>query len=168
MKIAFKVFTITALLVILASTVLPSQSQAISTEQTTKNVYHSFLENVLCLDFTKYNLTNSGYGTSYPPKFGGVVKEETISYTLDSAQSTVNTWATFDNGAITTCSMYATRGSVAYSKLLPTNVIDSTKDFIQKYEKFLTQFYSKDTSYLQQVLSSLDGVNAQASTNKNS
>jgi hypothetical protein len=165
MNLSLKVFAITVLLFsICAILVLPCQSQAVSSEQTSKNIYKTFLTNVLGVDFNQYNITKSGYGVIYPPKFGGIIREETISYTLNSGQSTVNTWCILDNGNITACSMYATQGSVIYAQPQTSNILESTKGFMDKYERFTVQFYSAETTYLQQSLASLDNINAATPT----
>jgi hypothetical protein len=167
MKLSLKVSAMTMLLfVICASLVLPCESQAVSSEQISINTYKAFLTNVLGVDLSQYNLTRNGYGVSYPPKFGGVVKEETISYILNSSQSAVSTWCVLDNGNITVCSIYAIQGSVVYAQPQTSDILESTRNFMEKYEQFSVQFYAADTAYLQQSLASLDDVNAPEPTSK--
>lgn len=143
----------------------PSWSQTSSsftspTEQIVKETYKSFLRNVMDIDLTKYNLTNQGYGVSYPPSYGDAVREEVVSFTLDSTQGNATTWGTFDNGILTSC--HINPPNLLFFENSPSeNIFDAAKSFLQKYQTFAMQYSSKDISYLTQALSTLDTVKGQ-------
>ena len=50
----------------------------------------NFLGEVLEIDLTKYNVTNTGSSSSYPSYYGGLVKEEGASFNLESDLSKVS------------------------------------------------------------------------------
>lgn len=138
--------------------------QASSTEQAATINYQSFLTDVFGVDLTKYNITKSGYGVSYPSSLGEKVREETLSYTLDSGQGKLSTWCLIRDGVITTCSLYPIEGQTFFAR--PVNLKDSLNNFMQKYQTFVSQSYKKDVSYLLQAMSSIEDVNYQTATEK--
>ncbi len=165
MNSKLKVIALTILLFfIFADLALPCQSQETSSEQISKNTYKAFLTDVLCVDLSQYNISKSGYGVNYPEKFGGVVREETISYTFNSGQSTVNAWCIIDNGNISACSMYAVQGSVIFNQPQPIDLAESTRNFMQNYERFTAQFYGADTTYIQQLVATIGSLNSMATS----
>ena len=112
----------------------------------------------------KYNVTNSGYGISYPLNLGGNIREESVSYSFDSGQSKADAWCIFDNGVMTSCSYTPTTGPVSYAQTPSTNAIQQAETMIQKYTDFALQHYSIDTTYLQQAKSILHEANSQKAT----
>jgi hypothetical protein len=138
--------------------------QAVSAPDQTTALYQSFLTDVLGVDLTEYNITSSGYGTSYPSSLGGKIKEETISYTLDSGQGKLSTWCLIENGVITTCSMDNIGGQTVFAH--SNNLKDSLNDFVQKYQAFVRQYYKEDDSYLSQAISIVNNVDFQSITEK--
>lgn len=138
--------------------------QAVPAPAATTALFQSFLSDVMGIDLTEYNITSSGYGTSYPSSLGGKVKEETISYTLDSGQGKLSTWCLIENGFITTCSMDNMGGQTVFAH--SNNLKDSLNDFMQKYQAFVRQYYKKDDSYLSQAISIVDNIDFQSVTEK--
>ena len=179
MKNSFKILAVTlVLLVTLSGVVLPCRGEETASEQSAKNQYQSFLTEVMGLDLAKY-FVNMGYGPNhgpqsgisyglnFPPEFGGDVKEEGLACDLNSSQSYADSSCILDNGVITVCTVGAVNGALIYNQSPPpSNLVDAAKYYIKKYEGFVTQTYSRNTDYLQQALSCLDGVDGQTSIDK--
>jgi hypothetical protein len=138
--------------------------QAVSAPEKTTELYQSFLTDVLGVDLTRYDITNPGYGTSYPSSFGGKVKEETISYQLISGQGNLSTWCLIHDGVLTSCDVNHLAGQTGYS--YPVNIKDSFYSFMQKYQTLVEQYYQKDSAYLKQALSMVEGLDFQTETQK--
>jgi hypothetical protein len=138
--------------------------QAVSAPEETTELYQSFLTDVMGVNLTEYNITSSGYGTSYPSTLGGKVKEETISYTLDSGQGKLSTWCLIEDSNMQVCSLYPIEGQTIFSN--PINLDDSIDEFMQKYQAFVSQTSKKDTSYLGQAMSLIENVDFQTATEK--
>ena len=166
MKSLLKILATSLILLFVFSSAISQPCKADSAEQTLKGICQSFLANVVGVDLTKYNITST-YGVQYTPTFGGKVKEEGLHFGLELGQSEVSASFEFYNGVMVHCGWGSTPwGSTIYTQMPPANLVDATKNFLQKYETFVTQTYSRDTTYLRQALTCLDGVNAQTSTDK--
>ncbi len=78
------------LLMILATSVLSMfvlavpfiQISKAEADFTAKNRLTAFLSEVIGLDLTRYNVTESS-GFSYPSEYGGLVKQEVVSFHLE-------------------------------------------------------------------------------------
>ncbi len=58
-----------------------------------------FINDVMGIDTSKYELTSHSYGSSYPSTFGGSVKQEIMALTLNSSDgSSIQADVTFNNG----------------------------------------------------------------------
>ncbi len=148
MKTLHKTTIVAISLLMITANMFVQFVQAESTETSAKENLKSFLFDVVGLDLTKYNITKSGYGISYPSNLGGIVKEETVSYTFDSGQSKADSWCTFDNGIMTSCSLTLTEGSAIYVQTRSANLVEETGNIIQRYQIFANQHNTKDTEYL--------------------
>ena len=142
-----------------------STEQTSSTKQATQNLYLTFLTSVLNINLTKYTVGQSDYFVSYPPKFGGTIREEYFSYLFNSGLGTIDTWSVFDNGRMSVCSIRTT-GQVLYTQAPAGNIADATNAFFRQYKTFVSGSYSEDSSYLQQALTSVSTVNMQQSADK--
>ena len=136
-----------------------------STKQATQNLYLTFLTSVLNINLTKYTVGQSDYFVSYPPKFGGTIREEYFSYLFNSGLGTIDTWSVFDNGRMSVCSIRTT-GQVLYTQAPAGNIADATNAFFRQYKTFVSGSYPEDSSYLQQALTSVSTVNMQQSADK--
>jgi hypothetical protein len=134
--------------------------QAHATETSTQAKLQSFLTNVLGIDLTRYTVTQSGYGASYPLKYGGLVEEEVVSYTFSNNNG--NEFAAdpcfFDNGILTACDFNSIQGSILYAQSPSASILDQAKSILQSYQAYASQNYAIDTSYVQQAQGMLSNV----------
>jgi len=127
----------TVLFVLAFSLTQTSQADdANAANSTAEDKLPAFLSEVIGLDLTKYNITNEGYGVSYPPEFGGLVKRENIIFTLESNNSKIPAAATFDNGFISWLHFYPSSGSMIYAKQPSTDALDESRNILQRYQLF--------------------------------
>ena len=146
------------LLIVAVSLVQTTKAYSVdTTNATAKDKLPVFLSEVIGLDFTKYNVTNQGYSVSYPSNYGGLVKDEVISFTLESSSSKISVMGIFDNGFIYGIIFRPIDGSVIYSQQPSTNVLKESENIIQKYQTFAKN-YGIDTSHLTPALSILNSV----------
>lgn len=124
-----------------------------------------FLSDVIEIDLASYNITQSGYGASYPPKYGGLVKEEAVSYTFstdNNAKLDVN--SIFDNGKLCSCDINPIKGEIQYKDSEPVSILNTAKSVMQKYQTYASTYYAFDISYLQAAQSMLNNIAKLAST----
>jgi hypothetical protein len=160
MKVSKKKISVTiiVLLVLAVSLIQTSRADTVTlANSTAKDKLPEFLSQVIGLDLTKYNITNQGYGVTYPSRYGGVVKEENIIFTLDSKDSKIAVAGVFDNGYIYWINFYPMEGSIIYAKQPSTNAFEETKNILQRYQTF-TQNYGVDSSHIALALSMLSNV----------
>ncbi len=117
----------------------------------------AFLNEVLGIDSSSYELTTPSYGYSYPSTYGGLDKEELASFTLNSSDGdAIHALSIFDNGypSLIDFSLY---GSVATDQQYSTNTLEKVQSIILRYQTF-AQNYSIDTSEIAQALNMLSNV----------
>jgi len=100
----------------------------------------AFLSDVIGLDLAKYNRTNEGYGVSYPSKFGGLVKEEHLSFWLNSNDYKVTVGSVFDNGFPSWIHVNVLNGSLIYATQPSTDGLVESRNIIQRYQVFAQKF----------------------------
>ncbi|MGD6810561.1 MAG: hypothetical protein ACQCN3_12760 [Candidatus Bathyarchaeia archaeon] len=132
--------------------------------EATTAFFQSFLTDVMNVNLTEYNITQSGYGTSYPSSLGGAVKEETISYKLDSGQGELSTWCLIKDGVITSCSLRPIEGQTFFT--YTADIKESMNKVLQNYLNFASETYQKDTAYLLPVISSVEDIDYQKESEK--
>jgi hypothetical protein len=116
----------------------------------------SFLSDVIGLDLPQYNITNEGYGVSYPSRFGGVVKEEHLSFTLDSNDYKITVGSVFDNG-FPWIQIRALNGSLIYKTQPSKDALVEVRNIIQRYQVFAEKYGidTVDTAAALNLLSSI-------------
>ena len=144
-----------AILVLLALSVMlihvSRVNMAVVAEIDAKEKVPAFLSDVIGIDLSEYHKTNEGYSTSYPPEFGGLIKREQLSFTLESADSTIPVAAMFDNGFIRWIYFYPLSRSMIYAKQPSTSALDESRNILQRYQTFC-QKYGLDASYVTSFL----------------
>lgn len=128
-----------------------------ATNSSTKDKLLEYLSDVNGLDLTKYTLTQRGYGSSYPAKFGGFVEEESLSCTLEAVGSKIDIMSIFDNGQLVFCSS-SVIGNYIYATSQPPDILNQARVHIQKYQPYATQKYSSNTSHLTSMQNMLNNV----------
>ncbi len=155
--------TIAAVMValfVLSAAMLIQTSSAVTvntSDTTAKEKLPAFLSDVIGLDLAKYNRTNEGYSVSYPSKFGGLVKEESLSFTLDSNDYKITVGSVFDNGFPSWISVRVLNGSLTYATQPSTDALVESRNIIQRYH-FFAQNYNISTVDLTSTLNLLSSV----------
>jgi hypothetical protein len=104
----------------------------------------AFIENVLPVDLTKYNLTFNKSST-----LDGTVID--LHYSLDSEDNTIDVTCRVEKNVLTNCHIYPMNGSVI-SERQYVSLFDAVKSFVEKY-----QTYSKtDSTNLIAMLDNVD------------
>jgi len=139
---------------------LVQTSKADTANSTAKEKVPEFVSEVVGLDMAKYNITNEGYGFYYPSEYGGVAKEESMSFNLVSNKGTIFTVhvnGIFLNGFICGISVDApTKGSMFFTDP-PTNALDESRNILQRYKTFAEK-YGFDTSHIDSALNLLSNA----------
>ena len=104
----------------------------------------AFIENVLPVDLSKYNLTFNKYST-----LDGVVGD--LRYSLDSEDNTIDVICKVEKNVLTYCHIYPMNGPVISDRQY-ANLLDAVKSFLEKYQN-----YSKiDSTNLTSMLDNVD------------
>jgi hypothetical protein len=117
----------------------------------------SVIVNVIGIDVTKYNVELNTHNMYSVNEDSPVY--ETISYTLQSAESKIKVRFKFLNQTLVYWSITPLEGSPEYIQPLSTNTLDTVKDTLHRY-----QTYSK-TPIVQEARDVLDTVNEVKSVN---
>jgi hypothetical protein len=158
----------TALIAIFASTTT-QMPIAYSSESTLEAKQFDFLSNVVGLDLAKYTIIPPtfppGYedanitevlsdraekglpSSSYPSKFGGLVKEEALSYDLEYNVSKIDVMSIFYNGQMVFLDIDH-QDDYVYSEVPSTDLLSQAENILQRYQTFASQWYADDASYL--------------------
>ncbi|MDG6223789.1 MAG: hypothetical protein QCH99_11070 [Candidatus Bathyarchaeota archaeon] len=143
-----------SVLVILFITVLLVFPVTLASEVTAQAQTKVFIDNVLPVDFSQYNVTlknHSQYGTS-----------DMIRYTLESDESNLRLFFEFENNVLRYCNINTEKGQVISDKQ-HDNMIDAVKSFLEKY-----QTYTKiDSTNLIDMLDKIDLTQNSTITNGN-
>jgi len=145
---------------------LVQTSKADTANSTAKEKLPEFVSEVVGLDLTKYNITNEGYGFHYPSEYGGIAKEESMSFKLVSNKGTIfDVYANgiFLNGFICLiCVDAPTKGSMFFTDP-PTSALDESRNILQRYKTFAEK-YGFDTSHIDSALTLLSNATGASSS----
>ncbi|MBE3116498.1 hypothetical protein IMZ68_04770 [Candidatus Bathyarchaeota archaeon] len=136
MKI-FRKVCVCVCLIVVAFLAFPFAQAAESTaESTVPQQALSFLEEVVQLDVSKYNVTLASNSFDYigPPILPELVVHENVKYELAAQGSKVNAIFIFKNGTIAWCSIYTIEGTPIYKEHQPTNDLDRAKNVLERYQ----------------------------------
>lgn len=134
-------------------------------EQTTE-----FLSIVVGLDMTKYSLDlpspPPGYenrtlptpAISDPADVDGLLDVEGPSYDFKSEEGALEAMSMFYNGHLKSLKIYSYDNYV-YSGLPPTDIRNQANDLLQRYQKFVSQKYGIDDSFIVPMRNVLNSVN---------
>jgi len=144
---------------------LVQTSRADTANATAEEKLPEFVSEVAGLDMTKYNITDESYGFHYPSEYGGIAKEESVSFNLVSNKGTVYTvraHAIFLNGFICLLNVNAPTNARMFFVDPPTNTIDESRKMLQRYNIFAEK-YGFDTSHIDQALKLLSNATGASS-----
>jgi hypothetical protein len=164
MKISKEKMSAAAIVLLILAVPLIQTSRAETLNSTAKDKMPAFLSEVIGLDLTKYNITNEGYGSTYPLNYGGTVKEENIYLELVSSDGGMHVNGFFVNGFIDGIFLYPpTNGSLTYAQRPSTNAVDEARNLLQRYKTFAKN-YGFDTSHIDSALTMLSNVTVTSSS----
>ena len=132
---------------------------AYSEEENVQQKALSMIWNVLELDNTKYTAELSNYFLNKPQEYGlsdafGGLPDEMVEYKLRSTESNLSVFFRFVNKTMIYCNLSPlNNASVLYAKQTPANMIEETKNLVQKLQA------SSPSSRLQEARTILDAVN---------
>ena len=95
----------------------------------------AFLEEVVMLDMTKYDATLEIFDARYPDELDGLVQHN-VYYILVSDENEMEAAFGFKNESFAHC-MLGTLTSPIYSQPQPTNIVDFSKGFLQRYQSYI-------------------------------
>jgi hypothetical protein len=95
----------------------------------------AFLRDVVYLDMTKYYATLESNTVEYRSDWGGIV-EEILKYSLTYEGSKIDVTLRFRNTTMSSYYLHVIEGTPYYSKLQPTNLLDTSKNFLERYQTY--------------------------------
>jgi len=109
-------------------------SRAYSVESTAREKALPFIENVLPIDISQYNVKFTKYSETELPTFlpGGAASER-VTYTLESEESIIDVTCRIENDELTFCMVTPKNGSVISDRQYE-NLIDAANSFLDKYQ----------------------------------
>ena len=94
-----------------------------------------FLEEVVSLDVTKYDVTLLGTSVTYPDWLDGLA-QLTGKYALESKTSKIDVLFKFRNNTLSWCLVRVLEGSPHYTASTSGNIRDVVNGFLQKYQAY--------------------------------
>lgn len=154
-----KNFGATLILASILALSFTQMTKAYSSEANAPDEVLIFLEDVVKLDLSKYDVELLGTTVNHPPELGGFT-QISGKYALQSRTSKLTVLFNFKNGSLSWCLIRVIEGSPHYSIQMSTNIRDSIKDLLQRY-----QSYTGD-SELETMKNMLNAVDATKNTTK--
>jgi hypothetical protein len=94
----------------------------------------AFLDDVVMLDTTRFNVTLEINDARYPEELHGLVQHNVV-YTLISDDCALEAVFCFKNESFAYCSLMSVDQPL-YSEPQPTNIVDAAKGFLQRYQSY--------------------------------
>ena len=145
------------LIFIVASAAFAYLPAAYLTENCNADEVLLFLEEVVRIDVSKYDVTSLGTSVTYPDWLNGL-PQVTGKYTLDGETSKLDVLFKFRSGTLSWCLMRVMEGSPHYLDVQSGNTGYMAKDFLERYQDYLGD------SELEAMRNILDGKVADNST----
>ncbi|TRZ50163.1 MAG: hypothetical protein D4S01_07200 [Dehalococcoidia bacterium] len=153
MKSLLKSFLVVLILMAVLTVPLIQLPKAYSAELTAPEKTLIFLKDIVKIDVTKYTATLARNWVDYPPHWGGLA-QEVVRYNLEVVnESRLYVTCRFRENMLYSCSLQVLKGSPIFAESQPTNLLDSTKRFLERYQAY------SGASYLQAMHNMLDTVN---------
>jgi hypothetical protein len=111
----------------------------------------AFLREVVYLDMTKYFATLESNTVEYRSDWG--IVEEIMSYSLTYEGSKLDVIFRFRNTTLSSYYLHVIEGAPHYSKLQPTNILNSAKALLERYQTY------SGSSYLETMGNMLETAN---------
>jgi len=159
MNLLLKKYRMALILAIILGLSFAQMATVYSIETADLDEVLAFLEDVVKLDVTKYDVELLGTTVSHPPELGGLT-QITGKYILQSKTSKLDVLFKFRNNTLSWCLLRVLEGSPHYGMQSSTNIRNNARDFLQRY-----QTYTED-SELETMKNMLDSVDATKNTTK--
>ena len=147
-------------MVVLMALIIFVTSLSIASEQSLKPKAISFINNVLGLDTSKYNITLSHYLSDIPGQT--TLPTEKTAYSLTSNDQKIDFSFVFSSNSFLALNIYQFNNSLtsaSFTNKLPLDTLTATKTIIQRLQAF------QGDSYLQLITDSLNSINDVESVN---
>ncbi|HSQ53249.1 MAG TPA: hypothetical protein VLM82_02270, partial [Acidobacteriota bacterium] len=145
------------ILIVISTTLLVYLPAAYLTENSNSDEVLLFLEEVVRIDVSKYDVTMLGTSMTYPDWLDGL-PQMTGKYTLESETSKLDVLFKFRNGTLSWCLMRVIEGSPYYLDVQSEIIREAADDFLERYQGYLGD------SELEAMRNILDGEVADNST----
>ena len=129
----------------------------------------SFINDVMAIDVSRYEITERYYGSSNPSKYGGSVKEEHITIYLSSSDgSKIKANAVFDNGYIYNMA-FTLYGPVASEQAYNVSSLEKARNVLVRYQGFTSKLGVSSGAVPEalNMLSSVSELSSQSVTSGN-
>lgn len=106
-----------------------------------ENQAMAFIENVLPVDLSKYNVTLDNHSTDEGPPIAGITGQpinrviDNLRYILDSDESTLRVTFAVENNVVSSCHMYVDKGQVISDKQY-TSLLDAVTTLLEKHQRY--------------------------------
>jgi len=102
---------------------------------TSPNKVRAFLTDVVHLDVTRYVSKMEGNTVEYRSDLGGII-EEILKYSLTYEGSKLDVTLRFRDTTLSSYYLQVIEGTPYYSQLQPTNILDSAKALLERYQNY--------------------------------
>jgi hypothetical protein len=157
MNLRTKKVCLPLILIVISTALFVYLPAAYLTENSNSDEVLLFLEEVVRIDVSKYDVTMLGTSVTYPDWLDGL-PQMTGKYTLESETSKLDVLFKFRNGTLSWCLMRVIEGSPHYLDVQSENIREVAEDFLERYQGYLGD------SELQAMRKILDGEVADNST----
>jgi len=146
-----------ALIIVLIASSLCALPATYAEQPRSQDQALAFIENVLPVDLSKYNITLTSHSTLDGVPIAGAIEQantrviDTVQYTLRSEQSTVDVMCNIEKNVMVFCQVYEKKGQLISDKQY-TNLLDAVKSFLGKYQNYT----NKDSTNLIAMLDNVD------------
>ena len=145
------------ILIVISAALFVYLPAAYLTENSNSDQVLLFLEEVVRIDVSKYDVTMLGTSVTHPDWLDGLA-QVTGKYTLESETSKLDVLFKFRNGTLSWCLMRVIEGSPHYLDVQSGNIREAADDFLERYQGYLGD------SELEAMRNILDGEVADNST----
>ncbi len=122
-----------AIILLIVFYLIGSFSYAFATQSVAQEKAIGFIEKVLPVDLTKYNLTLTRYQKIMGPSDLAGFTSEVVEFTLDSKESTLVVTCIVQNNILISCNVIAKKGPVISDRQY-ANLVESVKTFLERYQ----------------------------------
>ena len=136
MNLRTKKVCLSLILIVVLAVLFAYLPAAYLTENSYADEVLLFLEEVVRIDVSKYDVTMLGTSVTYPDWLDGL-PQVTGKYTLESETSKLDVLFKFRNGTLSWCFMRVMEGSPHYLDVQSGNIRDIAHDFLERYQVYL-------------------------------